>query len=180
MITRLRNVKPHSWVLTGVGVRESNIQGLGVFTSVDIPQDAVVVIWGGLVVTAEQFNSGLGLPHSNVGVDENTFLVTPCGEDLGVDDYMNHSCDPSLWLTDQITLVTRRSIQAGEELTFDYAIELCDNQYVMKHPCNCGASDCRKRITGLDWQLPSVQKANACHFSPFIQRRIDLQKMDSK
>lgn len=35
--------------------------------------------------------------------------------------YRNHSCDPTLWHADAYTLVTRRAVDAGEELTVDYA-----------------------------------------------------------
>src|SRR4051794_18325559 len=38
-----------------------------------------------------------------------------------IDAYMNHSCDPNTWWQDDDTLVARRDIQVGEEVTYDYA-----------------------------------------------------------
>lgn len=131
-----------------------------------------MIIWGGTIVTLAEFKAGNGLRHTNVGIEENLFLVAPPEQGMSVDDYINHSCNPNLWLIDEITLVAKHDIQANEELTIDYAIELLDEAYVMKHPCNCGGANCRKTITGKDWQLPRVQELNKEHFSPFLSRRI--------
>ncbi len=35
---------------------------------------------------------------------------------------LNHSCDSNLWMADEATVVARRDIAAGEELTLDYAL----------------------------------------------------------
>jgi hypothetical protein len=35
---------------------------------------------------------------------------------------MNHSCDANLWMGDEVTVVARCDIAAGEELTQDYAL----------------------------------------------------------
>ena len=34
--------------------------------------------------------------------------------------FQNHSCDPTTWWVDDITLVARRDILPGEEITYDY------------------------------------------------------------
>ena len=36
--------------------------------------------------------------------------------------YTNHSCDPNVWMQDEVTLAARRDIAIGEELTIDYAM----------------------------------------------------------
>lgn len=171
----ISKIPQNSWIMPGLIVGDSKIQGKGVITTIDIKEGETVIIWGGIVITVEEFKMGKGMPHTNVGIDEGLFLAEPPGLDpdnLGVDEYMNHSCDPNVWLKDEITLVAKRNIKVGEELTMDYAVELADESYVMKMPCNCGAEYCRKTITGKDWQLPMVQRINEGHFSPFIQRRI--------
>jgi len=161
-----------SWLMPGLEVLPSKIDGMGVFTQRDIKKDDVVIIWGGIVLTVDEFKAGKGLAHTNVGVDEGLFLAEHPNHELGTDDYMNHSCDPNLWLKDEVTLIARRDISAGEELTMDYAVELADENYVMKRTCNCGSEHCRKRITGNDWKLPIVQQTMQDHFSPFINQRI--------
>jgi hypothetical protein len=41
--------------------------------------------------------------------------------------------------------------------------------------CSCGAPNCRRSVTGSDWQLPEIQKRYAGYFAPHVQRRIDAQ-----
>ncbi len=158
--------------LEGLEVRESLLQGLGVFTTVPIAAGTTVIVWGGTVMTQADFERGAGLRHSNVGLAEGIVLAQSVEDGLGMDDYMNHSCDPNLWLDDEVTLVARRNIKVGEELTIDYAVEVGDQTYVMKIACSCGSLSCRGKITGLDWQFPSIQSRYAGHFSPFIGQRI--------
>src|SRR5437588_6511308 len=145
-------IPPVSWVLPSLEVRPSEIHGSGVFTPSPIRADEVVVVWGGVIITIDEFKAGKGLQHTNVGIDEGIYLASPPTEGITTDDYMNHSCDPNLWLRDEITLVARRDIKANEELTLDYATEVADEEYVMKDPCNCQGSSCRKLITGRDWR----------------------------
>jgi len=57
----------------------------------------------------------------------------------------NHSCDPNTRY-DGLDLIAVRDINKGEELTLDYA-ELLDEQ-AETFECRCGASNCRKTISG--------------------------------
>jgi SET domain-containing protein len=43
-----------------------------------------------------------------------------------------------------ILLVALRAIEAGEEITYDYAATMHDDPWEMK--CNCGALECRGTI----------------------------------
>jgi D-alanine-D-alanine ligase len=57
----------------------------------------------------------------------------------------NHSCNPNTTY-DGLNLVALRDIQAGEELTLDYAELL--NDTLPSFVCTCGEPNCRKVITG--------------------------------
>jgi uncharacterized protein len=83
---------------------------------------------------------------------------------------INHSCDSNLWMADEATVVTRRDVADGEELTVDYALFTTDPAWTMD--CNCGSPVCRRLVRGHDWKLPEVQNRYRGHFSPFINRRI--------
>jgi uncharacterized protein len=161
-----------SWVSDKLEVRTSEISGSGVFTKDHILEGEIVIIWGGELVTVEEFNNGKGKKHTNVGIDEEYYLVTSDNDEMTIDDFMNHSCDPNLWLNDEVTLSARRDIRPNEELSFDYSIELIDEDYLMKQTCNCGAESCRKNITGKDWQLKELHEIYQNHFAPFILKRI--------
>ena len=79
--------------------------------------------------------------------------------ELGPDRYVelelpylafNHSCDPNAALVGERDLVAMRDIAAGEEISYDYSLNIgLDNPYVMKFECVCGAPRCRKRIAKL-------------------------------
>lgn len=168
-----RNAYPKaSQLLPCLEVGDSSIAGKGVFTTESIQLGTVVIVWGGEVYTQDEVDRGVSLGHTHVGIGEDLYLAVPAQDEMSLDDYMNHSCDPNLWLADEVTLVARRDIAANEELTIDYAMELGDERYVMKAPCSCGSSVCRTIVTGKDWRLPTVQLAYSGHFSPFINERI--------
>ena len=86
--------------------------------------------------------------------------------------FMNHSCDPNVWMLDEVTLAARRKIQQGEGLTGDYAMWEVDEEEVKPWVCRCGSANCRKTITGRDWRRRDLQEEYGNHFSPFINRRI--------
>jgi uncharacterized protein len=157
----------------GLELRESAIDGTGVFTNSPIRVGEVVVIWGGVIVSFEDFKSWQGVKHTNVAVDEDVYLAAQHSEEVSMDDYMNHSCEPNLWLIDEVTLIARRNIQAGEELTIDYATETADETYRLKTLCNCRSNRCRRAVTGKDWQLKELQEEYGSHFAPFLNRRIE-------
>src|SRR5436853_64842 len=43
--------------------------------------------------------------------------------------------------------------------------------------CNCGAPNCRKILTGRDWQRPELQKRYAGYFSAYLADKIARQAM---
>ncbi len=95
-------------------------------------------------------------------------------EERGSDDtyFMNHSCDPSVWMSSAVTLVARRDILPGEELTVDYALFEADEGFVAAWECGCRSPRCRSLITGVDWTNPELQERYQGHFSPLINKRI--------
>ncbi|MFD5316374.1 SET domain-containing protein-lysine N-methyltransferase, partial [Streptomyces sp. NPDC127098] len=85
--------------------------------------------------------------------------------------YGNHSCEPNLWHADAFTLVARRDIAVGEELTSDYATHTGVDGWAMD--CRCGSRRCRGRVTGRDWRLPALRAAYGRHWIPPLLDRID-------
>lgn len=82
--------------------------------------------------------------------------ATQVVNEQGDERYMNHSCDPTTWWADNDTMIARRDIQAGEEITYDYA--MTDILVPFEMDCSCGSVKCRGRVTNLDyldaaWQL---------------------------
>jgi len=83
------------------------------------------------------------------------FYMGPGG---GLDDFINHSCEPNCCLhfsADGIHLVAIAQIAAGDQVTFDYATS--QNDYPFRFPCACGAATCRGEIGDFD-DLPAALK----------------------
>ena len=77
----------------------------------------------------------------------------------GLDDLVNHSCDPNCGLFQRggdTFLWTVRPIAANEELSFDYSTSMLDEPWSMD--CACGEKACRGVVANsLDMPLQSLQ-----------------------
>jgi uncharacterized protein len=80
--------------------------------------------------------------------------------------FANHNCDPSLWHLSQYEVATRRTIDAGDELTIDYATNSGDPSFTME--CTCGSPLCRGTITAEDWRRPELQDRYEGHWIPAL------------
>jgi uncharacterized protein len=145
---------------------------MGVFAVATIQPDELLAVWSGeLFSLAQLANLPLELQQRSVQVEEDFYLVpTRSGEPA---DFINHSCQPNVGMSGQITLRAMREIAMGEEISYDYAMS--DGSPYDEFDCSCDAAACRGRITGNDWQLPSLQTKYAGWFSPYLQRRIAYQ-----
>jgi hypothetical protein len=173
-----RSYPPQSWLDPRLEVRPSSIQGMGMFAREPIRAGETAIIWGGAVFTEQEIQSGRARPNTFAAIEEGLYLADPVdatGDGEAVDYYLNHSCDPNLWMGDEITLVARRDIPAGEELTVDYALWESDPQRVLA-PCCCGSSMCRGEVTGDDWRRPELRRRYEGHFMPYLNRRIAAER----
>jgi len=103
-------------------------------------------------------------------VGEDLFLIPLREDDLVITTYQNHSCDPNTWWADDYTLVARRTIYPGEEVTFDYATsESLDNPEMPE--CYCGSSTCRRRLEPHDYLKPELITAYGAHFVSYLRDR---------
>ena len=141
------------WLHPDVVVAGSVIDGRGLFARADLPAGTVVARLRGAELTDEQLRHLFASAPSyvdTIALDADRNLVLAPGQDL---HYGNHSCDPTLWHGDALTLVTRRAVAAGEELTVDYATQTDHPDFAMQ--CGCGSARCRGTVTGDD--LPTRQ-----------------------
>lgn len=98
----------------------------------------------------------------------------------GLVGQVNHSCDPNVGVRvngeGAHDFVALRSIAADEEITFDLAMrnyEIRGN----RGRCQCGASNCRGRITG--WKdLPAARKADYRLFAAPYLTALDSKYLD--
>ncbi|MGV9777761.1 SET domain-containing protein [Streptosporangium sp. NPDC003464] len=154
------------WLTPSAQTRPSPIQGTGLFAIEQIRQDEVVMRLGGQVINDETLAS-LAPPYSSLTVAQGRHLLLDPAHPVR---YGNHSCDPNLWHRGATTVIARREINPGEELTIDYATHTGVEAWSM--PCHCGSTLCRRSVTGNDWRLPQLQAAYGTHWSPPLLDRI--------
>ena len=138
-----------------------------------------VMQFGGQLISREEAFSGKYRSRSIWMVDDGLFLALPNTDpEPSFDENLNHSCNANTWLIDEATIVARRDIEAGEEITLDQGTwNFEDDSYIdNKTPCSCGTDDCRHILTNDDWKLPDVRERYKDHFHPIIQRMIDTDK----
>jgi hypothetical protein len=88
----------------------------------------------------------------------------------GIDRYMNHSCDPNTWWSDDLTLVARRDIAPGEEVTCDYAT--FETAVPFRMACECGSPRCRRAVTHLDCHDAEWQRLYGVHLPRHVLETI--------
>jgi D-alanine-D-alanine ligase len=79
---------------------------------------------------------------------------------------INHSCDPTAWLSG-LDLVARRTLTPGDEITLDYAT-FCAPP-MRDFECACGAGECRGTVRGCDHLEPCVERYGP-HVSEYVRR----------
>ena len=85
---------------------------------------------------------------------------------LAVDYFLNHSCNGNVVFNKAGDFVAARSIRAGEELTYDYALAESNPKYRLT--CTCANKKCRGTITGNDWKDANFKKRNKNKMSPIL------------
>ena len=156
-----------TWFSPKVEKRQSRIEGRGLFAVAPIARGELVVMKGGHVfdrTRRDVLDETLGPAEIQIGDD--LFIGPVLAEEReGAMMHLNHSCEPNVGIQGQIAFHAMRSIEAGEELSFDYATG-DDEDWVMD--CRCGAASCRGTVTGQDWLMPELQAKYAGWFSHYL------------
>ena len=134
-------------------VRRSKIHGTGVFAAEKIRKGTRVMEYIGERISHAEADRR----YENKAADDNhTFLFTVNNRAV-IDGgtwgnearWVNHSCDPnceSLIEDNRVFIEAIRTIQAGEELSYDYMIERDPSDAPdidTIFACRCGAANCR-------------------------------------
>jgi uncharacterized protein len=165
-------MNPLSYRSPKTEVRDSKIHGRGLFATADIAKDEIVAVKGGHIISREQLRDKVTplLGPVEIQIDDDLFIAPVTEEEReGSMLYTNHSCDPNVGMRGEITFVAIRDISAEEELTHDWAMTDDDDCSI---ECNCGASNCRKILTGKDWRRLELQARYAGYFSEYLAKKI--------
>jgi SET domain-containing protein len=167
-------VAPLSYLSPKAAVQASPIHGRGLFAVQPIPEGDIVCIKGGHIFSDETLREvSPSLGPSEIQIADDLFIgPVSLDEREGGMIFSNHSCDPNIGVQGQIVFVAMRDIEAGEELTHDWATT-DDDTYEME--CQCRARNCRKVITGQDWRKRELQEKYRGFFSWYLQEKIDRE-----
>jgi SET domain-containing protein len=149
----------------------SGIHGRGLFAVDAIAAGDVVAVKGGhLVETASLLRLPERLQNSEIQIAEGLHLVALTDDEYEpVMLFINHCCEPNVGFAGNVVLVAMRDVEAGEELTTDYALF---DTAPGSMECRCGSGSCRRTIRGGDWRMPELQAKYDGYFSWYVQRRI--------
>jgi SET domain-containing protein len=151
--------------------RPSAIHGRGLFAREPIANGEIVCVKGGHVFDRQrlaELQPDLG--PAEVQITEDLFIGPVRADDReGGMIFSNHSCEPNIGVRGQIVFVAIRDVEAGEELTHDWAMT-DDDTYEMT--CRCGAASCRGVVTGQDWRRPELQRKYGEYMSWYLLQKI--------
>lgn len=134
-------------------VRFSTIHGYGVFAAERIRKGARILEYTGERITPDEASRRYDDEASDLAhvllfsVDDETVIDGGAGGSEA--RFVNHSCEPNceaLSLGGRIFIVALRPIAPGEELTYDYRLDLPGRHTAAvkrRYPCRCGAPSCR-------------------------------------
>ncbi|MFK5968542.1 MAG: SET domain-containing protein-lysine N-methyltransferase [Candidatus Marithrix sp.] len=146
------------------------IQGNGLFATLLIPKGSLIWKLDEPTFTWKKIEE---LP------EERFKAFKQYGFQCGVDRYslpedqsreMNHSCDPNTWWSGSDSLIARRNISAGEEVTYDYSS--CDIDLVFEMKCYCGTTHCRGIISNKDYLNSDWQEQYGLNLPPHVLEAI--------
>jgi len=167
-------------------VRETGTMGKGVFVKDErIEKDEMLFAMGGSILTIEDENLLRGVVADKpIEISEHFSIGPRNARELRrmPQHYVNHCCAPNAGFKGQIFMVAMRSILAGEEVTYDYAMVMHSNPesdtfFTMK--CHCGQPNCRKIVTEDDWQIPELQHRYDGYFQWYLQEKINKIRQGS-
>jgi hypothetical protein len=160
---------PRSWLDPRIKAK-SGTEGRGLLARAPFRAGELVTVLAGLHATGSQAETltsrNAAAPHPMM-LDDDVYLIQAPDDGAA---YASHSCDPNIWLDQGFSLLARREVSMGEELTIDYATRIADPAWQMA--CQCGSANCRGMVRGDDWELPDLQARYVGHFAPGIEGSI--------
>ena len=135
-------------------VRNSSIHGRGVFAARTIRKGADIIEYRGRRITADEADN---LPDSDPDNPFHTFLfelndgrVIDASVRGNAARWINHSCQPNCVPYEddagRVFIEAKRTIRAGEELSYDYKLNVPGRRsarMLANYACRCGAPRCR-------------------------------------
>lgn len=159
------------WVTPKAKVHKSKIFNYALFAVKKIKKNELIRVTGGIIIPKDEINKYRKIIGyaPELQINDNFFISISNKAELKETGLFNHSCNPNTGLLDSINIIAIRDIEAGEELTIEYATWSTD---LKPFKCNCGSPNCRKIIRPDDWKKKSIQRKYGRYFSPYLKRKL--------
>jgi len=135
-------------------VDSSGVHGYGVYATKPISKGTRIIEYAGQRTSWEDTSDDEENPHTFIFGLENGQVINP---EIGGNEarWINHCCDPNceaIEEDDSIFIYAIRDIEPGEELSYDYALEIDEpitERSKKEYECLCGSRSCRDTLLGL-------------------------------
>lgn len=169
-----------------VVVKDSKIQGLGLWAKRDIPAFTYLIPPYACSVFMVVRTNDVGKSKafqpfwtyaSQVDRDYHIVDPEPAFDPKALDlmNFLNHGCDANCAPWGSFDFMTIRDVKKGEELTVDYSTiwtTTVGGGKARGMPCSCQSPNCRKKICSDDWKHHDWQLKVWPFVPPFLQARI--------
>jgi len=147
-----------------VTVLPSNIHGKGFFAGRPFKKgESIDTVKGDVYRKINKTMRDVFANPDWIGVAENTWI-----DPRPPYKFINHSCSPSAGVRGKVTLVARRNLKAGDEITLDYSTIEGDPHWEMR--CACGTKNCRKTIRSIHFLPYTVYMRYLPYIPTYFQK----------
>jgi SET domain-containing protein len=163
LITGFSALIPH------IHVKDSPIQGRGLFPDIDIKKGTVICQIVGERIQ-HPYQADLASQNPNwIGTGYEEWLTLGPG-DIAI--YLNHSCEPNVIINDKMELVVMSPVKTNQELLLDYSTTELDPYWQME--CSCGAGKCRKILRSFQFLPRELQEKYSLFIAPAFARTAEV------
>ena len=120
-------------------VRRTKKYGQGVFAKERIRKGTVIAEFDGPIYD-DKFTAWTK-DISNHAIQ---FAKNKWRDSKGIARLINHSCDPNCGIKELFKVVAMRTIEKGEQITWDY--EMTEKSWWWTLRCRCGSAGCRRKV----------------------------------
>ena len=167
-----RKMRENGWVHSSVVRRRCFADGhYGLVACKPIPKLTPIIIFAGKVIAGKHvIHLSPRDQEMSLQIDVDLWQIPAMGG-FETGDFINHSCDPNCGMLDSVRVISMRDIAVDEPLTLDYAMvnngkrDLNGDCFL----CKCGASTCRRTITGKDYKMVGYRYLD--FLSPFVREK---------
>ena len=134
--------KKYRDIVRSLAVKKSKT-GLGLYTNEPIKRREFIIEYFGPVLTEKQANERGG--KYLFATSDKRFIDGTLRENTA--RYINHSCEPNCEIEifrGRIYVFSKKKIEAGEELTYDYGEEYFD-EHIKPYGCRCRTCVAKRR-----------------------------------